>query len=265
MKDFDFDEIDRAVSTAIGGPTPVNETPAPADNAVPVTVKPSPAPVSPAPAPSPSTNSSEPSPAARRSNGRFMDVVHPSSNMRPTERPAKPVATEEKAMPESEPQTMPDSPFLSDAKVEKRPLGDMPPVGAPQTPLPSELQDDVLKLEASEEPLLPADTQPSTEPDSTDPVEATPEPAPEAQPEPTQGSQYFTTPLPDSIQQQYKELPTSNDQPSGAIFDTEAYHQPITHPTKKKSGWGVVLLILGLIIIGASAGAAVYFFVLPML
>lgn len=74
MQDIDFDEIDRAVSsvTNSGTPTPVVESPAIAVSA---------------PAPSPAQ-----SPAVRRSSGRFMDVVHASSDMRPVTRSSAPAA-----------------------------------------------------------------------------------------------------------------------------------------------------------------------------
>ena len=78
MKDLDFDELDRAVNSAIN--------PQPAAPAEPVAEPPAPEtepavePVTEPPAPTPVVSS--PSPAARRSSGRFMDVVHPSSDMR---------------------------------------------------------------------------------------------------------------------------------------------------------------------------------------
>jgi hypothetical protein len=68
-----------------------------------------------------------------------------------------------------------------------------------------------------------------------------------------------------SIPQQYTEQPVSDDQPSGAIYDTESYHQPLSHPKKNNAGWLVIVWIVGLILFGAGIGAALYFFVLPML
>ena len=69
---------------------------------------------------------------------------------------------------------------------------------------------------------------------------------------------------PTSITQQYKEQPSSNQQ-SGAIFDTESYHQPVIKPAHKKSSWLIIVWILLLVLLGAAAGWAVYTFVLPML
>jgi len=365
MKDLDFDELDRAVNSLIGNKTssvtpaePLLTAPAPQAELAPVA---SPLLIEP----------SEDKPvqalplAARRTSGRFMDVVHPSSDMRSTSMPTRPMsrvgttiqapktvqgAYGSPSTPEtvvestsSKPDTTtspewPDpidfhgfdgekkevvdtigespvqtsvpepqeavlevdedsdiskladdinatlagtteqplnSPFLSDAKVEKRPLGTFslnetttPEVPAPivvppvvvkpeaetpeavstgnnsnvptetNTPMPAELQDDLLQLE-SDNVTLPAPE-----------VKAVEDSAPIG---------------PTSITQQYKEQPSTSDQPTGAIFDTHAYQKPLAHPAKKKSGWTWVIWTLALIIVGAGAGAAVYFFVLPLL
>jgi hypothetical protein len=69
---------------------------------------------------------------------------------------------------------------------------------------------------------------------------------------------------PTSISQQYKEQPVAN-QSSGAIFDTETYHKPLTVQPKKRSGALTIVWIILLIILGAGAGVAFYLFVLPNL
>ena len=113
------------------------------------------------------------------------------------------------------------------------------------TPLPAELQDNLLQIEAD------TDTTDQPQKEETTPV------LPVAQSEVPTG--------PTSITQQYTEQPSTGDQPTGAIFDTEAYRKPLSHPAKKKSGWLYVLWIVLLLVVGAGAGAAVYFFVLPKL
>lgn len=290
MQDIDFDELDRAVNSVI--------KPEADKGSVPVTTKDSDDRSVSVP------ERSAPSPATRRSSGRFMDVVHPSSDMRPSasvpERPS-PEPTVEDSAPSTDsfqwpdPLDLPDthtdvtadtkdepqssaesdtsrppleSPFLSDAKVEKRPLGgpslpetpekkETPPLPeTPETPTepapepePVELNEDILKLEEGDTPAAlltseaPVDDIPA----------ATSMPIVDAPVGPT------------SITQQYKEQPSTAEQPSGAIFDTEAYHQPLAHTPKKHSGILVVVWILALILIGGGMGAAVYFFVLPML
>lgn len=262
MQDIDFDEIDRAVSSATGGKTD-DAAPTPRDNTVPVKA----------------------APAARRSSGRFMDVVHPSSDMRssPAERSQprseEPVAAETPA-PTAETTAWPDpldfhgfksddtpeeaetltpekpleSPFLSDAKVEKRPLGAFSAVES--TPA----QESPVEEVAAEEPANPEEEPALLEAPETELLEATTEETP-VETEPA-----VEEPIgPTSITQQYKEQAPAEDQTSGAIYDTEAYHQPLAHPVKKKSGALVVVWVLVLLLLGGGVGAAVYFIVLPML
>jgi hypothetical protein len=291
VQDIDFDELDRAVSSASGSTPPADTT---SSDSVTVTNRSTPRP------------DATPAPAARRSSGRFMDVVHPSSDMRssttepersvpresdaekPEEKPVERTSdwpdpldfhgfnadepekveeapTPEPALVEPEPPQPLESPFLSDTKVEKRPLGAFSTTETPATD-----ESDTLLLEAPDEELLTAKTEekveeaPTPEPVVEEAVEEeTPQPVIEPTPEPTPIQEVPQGPT--SITQQYKEQPSTVDQPSGAIFDTEMYHQPLTHTPKKKSGALVIVWILALILVGAGAGAAVYFFVLPML
>jgi len=270
MTDIDFDELDRAVNSTFES----NEDST--DTAESVMVR------------RPEVSTTEvagsreriPSPAVRRSSGRFMDVVHPSSDMRgsspvPVSRPyvKESVKTEDVA-PESWQDSSTDmeteekeelssegysnnektikpleSPFLTDAKVEKRPLGafsgetqqpepDSPVVAEEvdtnegehpietDTPMPAELHEELLSIEGSESET-PAETP--------------------------------------SIPQQYVEKPVEVDKTTVPIYNTDAYHQPLAHPKKDKSGWLMVLWIFMLLVVGAGAGAAVYFYVLPMI
>lgn len=64
---------------------------------------------------------------------------------------------------------------------------------------------------------------------------------------------------PISIPQQYREEPSTGDQNNGAIYDTDAYHQPLAHPKKKKSGWIWVMWTALFLALGAAGGAALYF------
>ena len=285
MQDIDFDELDRAVSSATGAPV---ETPAPSDDSV--TVKNS----------APAASST---PAARRSSGRFMDVVHPSSDMRPatpersTPRPPEPrveepterstdwpdpldfhgftgdelddkkdeepkEAVEPSKAEETEPATPLESPFLSGAKVEKRPLGafsfDAPEKPAePEKPAADETEkapEEPKLLEPSDEELLEEKTEPKEE----EPVESEPvsEPAPAPEPEEPTG--------PTSITQQYKETPTKEEE-SGPIYAAEATTLALTHAPKKRSSALIIVWIFALILVGVGAGVAIYFFVLPSL
>ena len=367
MKDLDFDELDRAVNSLIGGTQ--NQTDEATSNAS--------TGLSDAPANDATTTASvtDAAPAslqplaARRSSGRFMDVVHPSSDMRssfvpprPSSRegvtiqPASPSVAEEPVLstpapvaepvnqapaapapsewpdpidfkanstsdttvdepaevsepaPVSEPEpsltppfeTEPavpadnlpplESPFIADAKVEKRPLGafaDTPagtvdaPVEEPAeattddkpasedvpdngTPMPAELQNDLLSIESNEDTaeVPSASSQPEA---FTAPVAvSTPAPAPVQSAQPAQASSSDALGTV-AIPQQYVEQPSTGDKPAGSIFDVDSYHKPIAHPKKKKSGWLMIVWIILLILLGAGAGAAFYFYVLPNL
>lgn len=313
MSDIDFDELDRAVNGAIGdnstpAPQPtVNEAPVvpsvPSFNVVERTTVSglSTAQTSvPASSPVPSTPTVSATPAARRSSGRFMDMVHPSSDMRsgvPTSRVEnRPVPT-----PEIEPEVIIpevaespvwseplESPFLVDAKVEKRPLGGgEAPTGQPDLTVAS--FDFQGLLDEPDEPLLKA-------PEPQERIEATTMPDPidfaaasaisdeielkpfeaekpviieESVVEPKSLTEAFQSvaeePIgPTSITPQYKEQ-ASAQQESGAMYDTESYHQAVSAPVKKKSGWFTVIMILLLVVLGAGGGWAVFTYILPML
>jgi len=362
MSDIDFDELDRAVNGVLGIPSNQN-TPQPAATVTPQTL---PTPQSPPQAPAvehldhvertqlnyaashPAQNSAplvNSAPAARRSSGRFMDMVHPSSDMR-SRGNTPPTATHLGSTPIPQPTPAPietespawneplESPFLPDAKVEKRPLGgtvneteafpkafdfqgllDEPDDEVKNTPITAELKKEVnvepaFKLDAEpEEALLEApeaqerieaNTMPDpidfaagfTESDDIDsrineveareareltpmhadepaaapvvPLPVTP-PAPQPVAQPIVAKPAIEEPVgPTSITPQYKEQPSSN-QESGAMYDTESYHQALTAPVKKKSGWMTLVWILLLIALGAGAGWAVYTYVLPMI
>lgn len=238
MTDFDFDELDKAVNGALTAPADSDS--GDSNNVI---VSRETVPQRPA------------APAVRRSAGRFMDMVHPASDMRsnrssvaprPTETPApapnetvSPVTPPSISTPEPVPappvssmefeeiadtsardtqlseielpeQQKPlESPFLPDAKVEKRPLGgtNTPSLQDAQTP-EAEVSGEELLLEA------PADPQLQAHNDVTTPEAAVP-----------------------------------------------AFPQT----AKKKSHIGTIIWIIALILIGVGVGAAVYIYVLPLL
>jgi hypothetical protein len=128
--------------------------------------------------------------------------------------------------------------------------------------VPEELQDDLMAVEADTHMGMPKT-------DESHPLEATNEPKEEKKLEaptppvlleeqPGRGEEKPAGPP--SIPQQYREEPSSGEKESGAIYDTDTYHQPLTHPAKKKSGWLWVLWIVIILLVGAGGGAALYFF-----
>ncbi len=174
------------------------------------------------------------------------------------------------------------SPFLPDTKVEKRPLGanaassddaaslpvlvdtdDQLPATAEDTRplLPEELHSDLVAIESD-----------TTEPEKTEPLEEkkseTKEPeAPKSSvwekvkntPEEPAEKEKDIPKGPGSIPQQYREEQSTASQESGAIYDTDSYHQPLAHPAKQKSGWMWVVWILLILVVGGGSGAAIYF------
>ena len=161
-----------------------------------------------------------------------------------------PPATEEGPVVGPEEESVSETPFLPDTKVDKRPLDAFSPeetpadvttpgaVEAPAEPLPPELQPDVVAVEAN----------PSDKPEEESAKE-TPAPAEKTStPEPSFNA---------SIPQQYVAEENKADE-DHSIFDTREYHQPITPGKTKKGGFPgwltAVLVILLLAGIGAAAG-----------
>lgn len=320
MTDVEFDELDKAVNSLLGSDNPKPNLPTVApkqevlnmdDNIIkqnnePLDIKSSADSSSAVPInkPEPPKNQITSRP------GRFMDVVHPSSDMRPsTARPSlKPVSREAKTItplpsvenkPESTPPIqkveeapktevkMPDpidfisepksapgpqpktettdgapvSPFLPDAKIEKRPLGafsdlsSAPNENKPNeevpfdydqksnrpfdTPLPAELDPALLSIElSSPEDYNKSSSQFTSEPNIEPDI--------------------ANTPSDGKIKSSEVSQPAS-----GAVYDTKNYHVPIEHPAKKNSGWMMVVWSILIILVCGGIGAAVYLFVLP--
>ncbi len=390
MTDIDFDELDKAVNSLMGKsdektdqaetPAPATQaTPAPATNpqptapaapaqstqsVAPVASAPSPTPVASTPVSAPTTvkpgPDQSPKPAnlaTKRSAGRFMDMVHPQSDMinsRPMasapsrqgvtiqpsgeaaadmlaggeDKPAdsladkasnslnqstagstatpkppltlQPLSPSEKPVenkPEEQPAPAQESPFLPDAVVEKRPLG---------------------------EPMAPAETKPPVEPE-TKPAAPAPTDSPSekpvdqpAQPDANLGLSEFGNPVPSEplapelgkdimaleasapedlelpeglkssetkkpelkatkddkqpasssmpvsgdIPQQYKSEESTVPEPA-PVFEAAAQQPPeVQHKPKGKSGWFIVMIIILLLILGAGGGVAAYFLLL---
>lgn len=315
------------------------------------------------------TRSQAATPPASRRGGRFMDVVHPSSDMKQSTVPPRPVSrqgvtiapaaaspaepatsevsdetpvkSETSSMPLStEPMNewpdpldmavfkQPDStasdaalkenseteedtlvadpvapltsPFLADAKVEKRPLGGAAPAeptvsdddllkpeeirddsfttsdpndqlpADPEkmdAPLPEELRSDLVAIESGAHmeqhtedttPDVPVQKEENENKKEASTEERKPASLPPASKDPSSDAAPAPT-GPTSIAQQYKEEPNSGDQSTGAIYDTDTYHQPLEHPAKKKSGWMWVVWIVVILLVGAGGGAALYF------
>lgn len=224
-------------------------------------------------APKPQSNirpnsSSEGPVAPRPSGGRFMDVVHPSSDMKtslPQQAPT-PVVTSsvptERVEPPA-PTVTPDieltSPFLADAKVEKRPLGgeSTPPVKEDDyshNDMPEEIV--AINSEAIARHNLGNNTQEILDASQFESVSSV-----DKQIQAIEANHEAT--LPDSQSDEIRAVESVDSGATatqqGAIFDVNDYHQPLNHPPKQKSGWGVVVIIVIIIILASAIGAGAYF------
>ena len=174
------------------------------------------------------------------------------------------------------------SPFLPDAKVEKRPLGrpadaipavdlaaelssavtEVPaaPVNdsispnedaqLPEQPLPAELGSELLSIETASDTIT--QEVPTTPGAIPQPEMSQPEPAVvPAEPETARAAAVTSIPQQYKVQQPIE----SAEAPAGAIYDT----QPLAHPAKKKPGWLWAVYILVIALVGAGGGAAVYY------
>lgn len=227
---------------------------------------------------------------ARAANGEVPSVVSDVPDETEKNEPSERESKNEKE--NDQPLT---SPFLSDAKVEKRPLGgnvsvaeaeepshtpvlgaaseekksiDDPMAQLPASPtdvepeLPEELQSDLVAIEADtsthSQPASSESTVPSKEKEETPEASTEATSTPKASQDSRSQDEKLLTAGPTSIPQQYREEESTGDKANGAIYDTDTYHQPLAHPAKKRSGWLVVVWIIVILLLGAGSGAALY-------
>ncbi|OYX38949.1 hypothetical protein B7Z00_01200 [Candidatus Saccharibacteria bacterium 32-50-10] len=178
----------------------------------------------------------------------------PADNQEESEQPgtdAQPVVDEVEPL---------SSPFIPDAKVEKRPLGmpvsedplpppaeptpepeqspDLPPLDTPPVILPPELNSDVMSLESSNTGVASPEVPTSA---------------------PAVAADASSSSAAVSIQQQYTEQPSTGDQTNTPIFDTSTHVQPLEAP-KKKSVLKWILAVLFLLVVGVAAGVAYFYY-----
>lgn len=224
----------------------------------------------------PETQSSWPDPIEFASSaGQVEDKAENEADIQPS-------AAAEYVAPEEDSSTEPSqTPFVTDAKVDKRPLGAFTPadedaeapvesphaadaaqlVVSPEAPAP-EFSSDINSVEAAGVSQVESEdvpTREAPEPVATPTVEASVpvEPAPVA-PEPAPSS--TNDGVAQSIPQQYKTADVKKDDDVHSLFDTKEYHQPLLPDGKKKSKKGVliVVLLVVLLIIGAALGYVAY-------
>lgn len=187
-----------------------------------------------------------------------------------------PVEADISSMSTSEPG---DSPFISNTKVEKRPLNPGP-VSEPTT----EVDEPAASSEISYDPLANMETSETAVDDKANVEDSSVDeqlPAEPKSPElasdlvaiesgevlsgPEASSSVVGTnvapavPLgATSIAQQYTTKPSTEDQSHAAIYDSSHYAEPLQHPSKAKSGWLMVLWVILLLAVGAGSAIVLY-------
>ncbi len=264
-------------------------------------------------APAPDVTDKEPekpvTPAVKRPNsGRFMDVVHPSLDMRSSsDTPAlsvperqgsrddtlRPVpsdaakSTDQKdnvaalqaTVPTIPTNPIPLTPFLPDAKVEKRPLGESPATAGTiedkedDAPLDaSDNKSDAQRLldasdfsavsDAENQALQQIETNGIDESAAAEVSADTasspdvPDAIPSSELSIQQIESGDTEHLSSGASQATVEQPVDVN---GDVYGVKQHGPALEHPTKQKSGWGTVVIIILVIIALAGAGVAAYF------
>lgn len=161
------------------------------------------------------------------------------------------------------------TPFLADAKVDKRPLGEpvamtVPELTSPAPAVPPVVVPEVAEADNTQMESGVASVEQMSDGPALDDVVAAEAIAPASSIEPqVPAAATVVVPAGGSIVQQYDEAKSTGPQTSAPIYDTETYHQPIDSqkPEKKKSSaikWIIWIFIL--IFIGAAIGAGYYYF-----
>lgn len=147
------------------------------------------------------------------------------------------------------------SPFLAEAKVEKRPLGAFSHFRAKSDDKPAEAQPEIqdeLTPEASGEFKEPKPTEPGTEKAPTAASARAEEPAEPAKPD-VHGAAMM------SIPEQYHAPAKGVDKRVRPVFDAKEYHPPLLEATSERRGSGVLMKLFIALIVLALLGAAGYF------
>lgn len=158
-----------------------------------------------------------------------------------------------------------ESPFITDAKVEKRPLNSDSVVDSEPAPMDlsavlNDTPDDAPADKAEETPRT-ADEPPASPqvPELDNELVAIESGATIPATESAGDAAAPAVPLgATSIPQQYAAQPSSGDQSHAAIYDASQYPDPIKHPAKSKSGWLWVLWVILLLGIGAGGAVLLY-------
>lgn len=176
-----------------------------------------------------------------------------------------------------------DSPFIVNAKVEKRPLNAEPLAATEPDTLLQSIDD---LMQSAQLPIQEEDTNsfgdtaapevPSYEQKNVSEVpelsnelvkiEATGKASVPQESAPAQEPTPVVVPIPEpnapvgpsSIPQQYQTQESSGDASHAPIYDANELAVPVAHPAKKKSGWLLVLAVLILLALGSGGAVVLY-------
>ncbi len=188
--------------------------------------------------------------------------------------PQEPISVNQTADVSTQPPAPIESPFLTDTKVEKRPLnaGTSEPSGPTidmrgllDADMPGSYEagsnNDSINDHVDEPPVTPQIPELSSDlvaiesSSGTDVIQATETSDAASQVE------VPSTPLgAASIAQQYQTQASTGDQSHAAIYDASQYPEPVAHPAKHTSGWLWVLWVILLLGVGAGGAFLLYNF-----
>lgn len=162
------------------------------------------------------------------------------------------------------------SPFLADAKVEKRPLGrsvsrsDFSRSSRNYkfaTTIEAQVESREGDAQLPEEPIAPEFSEEllSVETNPVGDSQETTVSLTQVHAQSTGTVRQNTTTPPASSRFNVSSKTDSVKSEPSSIYDTASYHQPLAHPAKKKPGWLIVVAIIIIILLGAAGGALVYY------
>lgn len=206
------------------------------------------------------TESSHPEPMPKSGSAQGDDISWPDPlDFGPAAEPEK---EPEQKTQEPDKATEPTSPFLAEAKVEKRPLGAFSHFKPVDAQPPAEEPKDPVGSAVVEEPM-PEPDHPHKEPQKA------PLPPKEgeekSETEPSKPDLHSAAMM--SIPDQYRAEPKSTDKTPRPVYDTKEYHPPLLEAAAHEhrggsSMWGKLFIALVVLALLAAAGYFVYLYLL---
>jgi hypothetical protein len=211
--------------------------------------------------------------------GRFMDMM-PQAASKPAASTTPDLVNPDRHVPTppavAVPVTPPGpSPFLTDAKVEKRPLGGEAPTGSLVSGTDEDTSEEIVEIESinnekkklddgsgDEQRTLNAsgfDEEAAAQEQKLQAIESVEAKEQMAESITSVESGDTEKILQEAALPRSKKDAENTENADGNIYDVNNLHQPLGHPAKQKSGWGIVFVILIIIVLAAAVAGAAYF------